>query len=557
MASNNTGDEDTAFDFIIVGGGTAGCVLASRIHQSLPSLSVALFERGPDGRDHPLVLNPLGAAILPHKTDMVANYKTVPQPQLDGRSVKNYAGRLVSGSSGINYGAWMRGHANDYDLWAKEVSDPRWSYQGLLPYFCRLESYHNPKANPEHHGFEGPMHTTSGASRSYPLSKTLHDAFNKVGYQDNPQFHDGNPLGLGPWIENWHNRSRQPAGKAYDLSGVHVVTDATVRRIMLHTKGSREKVATGIELLDGRQFTARKEVIISCGAHKTPQLLMLSGIGPADELEKVGIEQIVQSPDVGRNLFDHLVLFQAYKLRHPEQGLATGHAAWNNPAYLEGFPVDWAVGNTADQRLLKVALEFDGVPVDNTHSHLSTLRAHTGGMVAYVVLGDGFGIPRDGTHISTTTVLFLPTSRGTVTLASADPEANPVVDPRYYSTNADRHMIRSALRQMMQVMETTEMQSVIECEAPPPDLPRLSSHSSDEEIDARVRAASAVIHHPAGTAAMGKVVDSELRVKGVRGLRVVDASVFPSPVAGYTQQTVYAIAESAADLIIEGAKKEL
>jgi choline dehydrogenase-like flavoprotein len=209
----------------------------------------------------------------------------------------------------------------------EEVSDSRWSYEGLVPYFHRDEHYHDLKMNPEHHGFEGPMYITSMASRNYPLCNTLHDAFNKARYPENPKFHDGDPLGLGPWIENWHDKSRQPAGKTYDIPGVHVLTDMTVRPIILHTNGNGEKVVTGIEVANGRHFRAHKEVIISCGAHNTPQILMLSDIGPAEELKKLGIVQAVESPNVGRNFFDHLVLFQAYKLRHLELGLTTSRAA--------------------------------------------------------------------------------------------------------------------------------------------------------------------------------------------------------------------------------------
>jgi choline dehydrogenase-like flavoprotein len=171
------------------------------------------------------------------------------------------------------------------------------------------------------------MHTTSVASRNYSMSKTAHGAFNKAGFIDNPDFDNGNPLVLGPWIENWYNKSGRPAGKAYNLSGVYLMTDPTVRRIILRDEGNGENLATGIELVDSRHFTALKEIIISCGAHKTPQILMLSGIGYAEQLEKLEMEQVVDSPKVGRNLFDHLVLFQAYKFRHPEPALATRHAA--------------------------------------------------------------------------------------------------------------------------------------------------------------------------------------------------------------------------------------
>lgn len=282
----------------------------------------------------------------------------------------------------------------------------------------------------------------------------------------------------------------------------------------MHINGNGEKVAIGIKLANGSHFRARKEAIISCGAHNTPQILMLSSIRPAEELKKLGIVQAVESPDVSRNFLDHLVLFQAYKLRHPELGLTTGCAAWNNPAYLRGHPVDWAVGNTADQSSLKAALEAESAVIDDNQSHLGARRAHTGGMVAYVVFGHGFGTLIDGSHIITAAVLFLPTSRRTVTLASTNPKEDPVVDPGYYNTHPDCYRLISVLRRMMRVVKTPEMQSVIECEAPPPGLPWLRSQSTDEDIDARVQADSAVIYHTAGTAAMGMVVDSKLLVNG-------------------------------------------
>ena len=549
MASDNN-----SFDIIVVGGGTAGCVIASRLCEVKPSLSIAIVEQGLDERQNPLVVSPQGAPRLT-ATDVVSKYTTVPQTSLNGRTIPNYAGKMLSGSSGVNYGAWMRGHASDYDVWAKESGDFRWSYEGLLPYFRLHEHYHDPKADRKHHGFNGPIHTTSVSNREYPLGKQVYHGFVQAGYNYNPDFHNGDNIGLGGWTENWHHGARQPAGAAYDLSNVSIVTDAQVHRIIISDDGL-EKTATGVQLVDGRQYSATKEVIVCCGAHKTPQLLMLSGIGPADELTKFGIKQVVDSPDVGRNFFDHLSMFQNWKLRNPEKGLSLGHAKFNKPEYAEGNPMEWAVGNTTGMASLMAALEKDGESVGTGHSLIDTPRSHTGSVVAYVVfLTESSDLVLDGTHISSVTLLFLPTSRGTVTLRSSDPKDAPIINPSYYSTEADKTMMRHAVRRMAQVFETDEMRAVIQGETVPPGSQPLNSKSGDEEIDSRVRKCCRVIHHPAGTAAMGKVVDSELNVIGVRGLRVVDASAFPSPVSGYTQTTVYALAESAADLITNDLAK--
>ena len=313
------------------------------------------------------------------------------------------------------------------------------------------------------------------------------------------------------------------------------MTNTKVARIILEraANGEPKLAARGAELMDGRRIIATEEVIISCGAHKTAQILMLSGIGPTDELAKHGIEQLVDAPDVGQNFFDHLALHQAWQLKGhaQEQGAAAGHALFNKAEFTEGILVEWVGTRTSSVPSdgLKSALQADADKIkeprqviSDQHPYLSPERSHFNIMVAYspLNLGDGHDVPIDGTHISTGALLYPPTSRGTITLSNADPALEPVVNPRYYSTSADRHILRTAVRRAMQVIETPAFQTVVEVETPPQSMPTLTSHSSDEEIDRRVERLSTVWHHGAGTAAMGKVVDSKLHVKVVEGLRV-------------------------------------
>ena len=300
-------------DYLVLGGGLAGCTVATRLKEYDPSASVTLVEAGPDEHANPLMIEPMGTFQL-HMSKFEYNYHTVPQKHYDGREVYNAGGKVLSGSSSVNYAMWTRGGADDYNLWAEIVGDKRWSYDGLLPYFRKTENHHDPEGvDPKQHGFDGPMYTTASA-RHYPLKEVLHDSF--VKGTSLPAITDanaGNPIGIAPYTENWHPEGRrQPAGKAYGLKGVDVLTDSPVRRILLEGN-----VAKGAELADGRKIMAKREVILSCGAIRTPQVLLLSGIGPAEELSKHDIEQLVDAPEVGRNFHDHIAMAQFYKVRAP------------------------------------------------------------------------------------------------------------------------------------------------------------------------------------------------------------------------------------------------
>ena len=414
-----------------------------------------------------------------------------------------------------------------------------------------MEHHYDSKDDKEQYGFDGPIHTTS--RRVYPLGDSVQQAFIQDGFHHIPSSSAG--VGISPWVENWKDGSRQHSGKAFDLSNVRVITGIAVTHVVLNEK----KVATGIELSDGRYLCARNEIIVSCGAHKTPQLLMLSGIGPNDELKRHNIGQIVNSPMVGRNHFDHLSLHQAWKLRNPEHGLSMGSPAFSKPEYSLGFPVEWIATYSVPTPVLSAALretsQIQPSPVPSNSTQFLN-RSHIGLLVAYAPmnLGEGYDVPLDGSHVSTGVLLLQPTSRGRITLTSNDPTAEPIVDPDYYSTLADKEMLRSGVRRIAQVMETPAARKIIEAETPPKGIPVLTSSSSDEDIDARIRAYSEIWHHSGGTAAMGKeiqssVVDGEFRVHGTDHLRVVDASVLPGPISATPQATVYVMAELAAELI--------
>jgi choline dehydrogenase-like flavoprotein len=542
----------STYDYIIVGGGTAGVTIASRLKQYLPDSRIALLETGPDAVDHPKV-NAVsdGSEWLQLMGEgLVIDYSTTPQPYLDDRKIMNPAGRLLSGSSGVNVGNWMRPSVADCDLIAETAESDAFKFKNLIKYFKRLEKHFDPTADPEHFGFDGSINTIGG--RKYPLRDIRQETAEKLGHRYNPNATKGDPIGLVDFVQNFKATSdstavRQHSARVYDLTGVHVQCDSPVARILFDSF----KRATGVELISGETMHASKEIIISCGTQRTPQLLMLSGIGPAHELTKHNIPLVHDASAVGKNLFDHSAMFQFYRLKDASKGYARPFTGTSKPEYSQGLPVDFTLfGNIPIPDLLPHLLT-DGqltssVLSNDQRAHFMNLTFYDARFATPALYAT---ISEDNAHIGLAAIHLLPLSRGSVTLASADAKDDPVCDPKFFSTDTDRFIMRHAIRQNISLASTPPFAEVIDNEIPPQGFPKLTTESSDEEIDARVRAMCMTVSHPMGTCALGSVLDGEFRVKGVIGLRVCDASVFPEPVGAMPSCLVYALGEMASEMI--------
>lgn len=382
---------DPTHDYIIIGGGLAGAALAGRLAQKSNSLKILIIEAGPNVVGHPLTSIPL-ACLGAHFSPLDWAYTTAPQTHLDRRSCYASGGKALGGGTATNYGTWTRGNAADFDLWAKIVGDQAWNYKALLPYFKMTETHFDPNVDPTIHGLNGPIHcasiSSSGLDRTYPLKESLRAAWEKIGVKVTPDANAGSPKGLGELVENWHTGRRQLSSEAYGLSslpGVSIITNTLVKRVLLQDHDGK-KIAIGVKAVDGKNFLASKEVIVSAGAYRTPQVLMLSGIGPAEELERYSIPVHVNAPEVGRDFHDHSSLNQWWKLRHPEAGQAIGTPLWKSPAYMLGLPCDWLATEQAPHDEVAKALKTDGETVEG-HPYLAPNFCHTETVIAYAPAG--------------------------------------------------------------------------------------------------------------------------------------------------------------------------
>lgn len=535
------------YDTIIVGGGSAGCTLAGRLSED-PGHRVALIEAGPADRSV-LIHCPGGLAVMARYQLNGWGYHTVPQPGLHGRRGYQPRGKVMGGSSSINAMIYARGHARDYDDWAAQ-GNPGWSFQDVLPYFKRSE--HNERGADDWHGQGGPLNVMDLRSPN-PFLPHFLEAGRQAGYPINDDFNGPQQEGIGVYQVTHRNGERFSAAKAYvtphlGRSNLQVFTDSLTSRVLTEVRDGQVR-ATGVELRGqgGRGVPQQLmlkpggEVVLSAGAFGSPQLLMLSGIGPADHLREHGIEVVRDLPGVGANLHDHpdvVMVVNAPQVTDLFGLSLTG--AWN---MLKGIG-EWRRSRSG--MLTTNFAEAGGFIRSAADEPIPDLQLHfvVGKLVDHgrkTVFGHGYSC-----HVC----LLRPRSRGSLRLASADPQVAPLIDPAFLQDPDD-------VRRLVQGFKLTrELLS----------QPALARHGgresaasaearSDAQIEQFIRHHADTIYHPVGTCRMGPdegaVVDARLRVHGVSGLRVVDASIMPSVVGGNTNAPSMMIAEKAADMIRE------
>ena len=536
------------FDYIIIGAGSAGCVIANRLSAD-PTNSVLLLEAG--GPDTKMEIQIPAAYTKLHGSSVDWGFWTEPQLALNGRRMYQPRGKTLGGCSSTNAMAYVRGNRFDYDEWAA-LGNAGWGYDDVLPYFIRSE--HNEQydqLDSRYHGNSGPLNVTYATRFQTPLAGAFVDSCIETGIPANTDYNGAEQGGAGLFQFTIKDGRRHSAATAFlkpalNRPNLNVITRAHTTQILL-----QQDRAVGVEFITGKnqtqQATARKEVIVSAGAFQSPQLLMLSGVGPVDALRSAGVAVKKELPGVGQNLQDHL--FSGVSSLCSQRGVsANSHISpLNQLKALATFFISGKGPMTSSPleavAFLKTEYATSGIDMQ---LHFAPVHFGSDGKADFYDLAtypttDGFTI---------LPTLLKPKSRGYVGLRSGNPLDAPVIQPNYLAEETDRRVLLSGLRKTIEVMQTDAFRRYSQGISIP------TARDSDDDLWQHVLSILETVYHPVGTCKMGPasdemaVVDANLRVRGIENLRVVDASIMPTIVSGNTNAPVIMIAEKAADLIL-------